>query len=116
MFDRSMRELANVAEGNLFRTGARDRKSNRVPLALPWKMRAASGVAQIAKFADDRIRWRQFLSRGATPAAPSRCQGQAQRMQPGTVIHYFPRHKIRTGQILLRRKPIVARALQLGIW
>jgi hypothetical protein len=32
-------------------------------------------------------------------------------MRPGAIIYYFPRHKIRTGQTLLQRKVIVARAM-----
>ena len=100
VLDRSMLQLANIPDRDLVRAGMRDRKTNRVPIALTRKMRTSSGISQIAEIVKGGVRWGSFLPRRGAATAPTRSQRQAQRMEPGAVVHNLPRHKIGTGQAL----------------
>src|SRR5271156_6712280 len=84
---------------DLLRANLRDRKADRIPIAGWRKMRTGCGVAEIAEFAEVRIRGCQLLSRGAAVARPSRAQRQTRRVRPGAIVQNFSRHKKRAGQI-----------------
>ena len=72
MFNRSVVPFADKADRDLFRPGADDRKTDRVPVTLLGEMRTGGGITKVAEFPQVSVGSGQFPARGATVTRPSR--------------------------------------------
>jgi hypothetical protein len=61
MLDRSMVQLAGKGNRHLLAASVGYRKPNRIPVALPWEMRASGCVPKIAEFSYVRFGYCNFL-------------------------------------------------------
>jgi hypothetical protein len=111
VFNGSVTQFANIADGELSSAGAVHRKTDGVPVAVCGKMRAGRSVTKIAKLSRVSFGRCDVWVGGAAVPCPSGAEWEARGMKPGAVVYDFEWHKIWTGQFRLRRTAIVTRAV-----